>query len=275
MHVYVIIAAVLPLIGLLFVLAEVASKRTEEESLKHHMNQLDADILSSTLEDIDSISIHDELKVIPIQEALVVNDHFTRRRVMIDVLKGDSLQYIESLHLAVQNEDTETSHYAVSAITEVKRKLSNALQELSAAHNDTPEDIETASAYAVVLKNYAASGYLDPATLRANLMQSIAIHSHILEYSSEDKHNSFQEKMRTEMLTEQYSEAEQTGFSYKAYAPNEEEPYLLQIELYVDMRAYSRLQQTILELKRSNAVLTNEALSIIRYWSRGNRVDVS
>lgn len=274
-YVYVIAAAIIPPIGLLFMIAEIITRRDNEERLKDHMEQLDADIIASGVDDVESIIKFDELKVIPIQEALLVNDHFTRRRVMIDILKEDSLQYIQSLHLAVQNEDTETSHYAVSAITEIKRKLSIALQELSAAYNENPRDLETARSYAMVLKNYAASGYLDPGTLRAALLESIAIHSSILGHSSTEKNHSFEEKMEAEMVTEQYSEAEQTGLAYQAYAPSQEEPYLFLIKLYVKMRAYSRLQQVILELKKSDAVLTNQGLSVIRYWAKGEEADVS
>ena len=59
---------------------------------------------------------------------------------MIDVLKEDTMQYMEVIKTAVLNEDTETSHYAVSAVMEIKRKLSISLQQLSVKFDQNKRD---------------------------------------------------------------------------------------------------------------------------------------
>ena len=86
-----------------------------------------------------------ELNVVPIEEALLINDYSTRRQVLIDVLKMDAFRYIDALKSAVINEDTETSHYAVTAISEEKRKLTILLQKLAVEYEHNRHDSESVS----------------------------------------------------------------------------------------------------------------------------------
>lgn len=58
-----------------------------------------------------------ERNIVPIEEALVVNDHSKLRQVMLNVLKGDVDRSLASISLALNSEDSETSHYAASVLS--------------------------------------------------------------------------------------------------------------------------------------------------------------
>lgn len=112
------------------------------------------------------VEVEKELDVIPVEEALVMNEHADRRKVMIDLLKLDAMQHIDLLQKAVSNEDSETSHYAVSAIVEVKRNLTLAMQRLSVQYEADKSNLDVLRAYAEVVDGYARSGFLDGQTLK-------------------------------------------------------------------------------------------------------------
>lgn len=265
-----VLVAFLPIIGWTF--AAVWPKKTirnEGELFESYMNGLDQDILIRRDAIHTKVDIQKELDVIPIEEALLVNDHVTRRRVMIDVLKEDAGQYMKVLRTAVQNEDTETSHYAVSAIMEVKRKLALALQRCSSDYERNPDSLQVAQRYRDVLKQYMDSGYLDDRTLRSYEEVYLGLLDQIIMTGTVGINRDFEEKMMCEMKRASYKEAEQTGISYLTKFPDREEPYLRLIELYYTTKAPNSMHRMIQALKESDTVLTNHGLTLVRYWSEG------
>jgi len=209
-----------------------------------------------------------ELDVIPIEEALLVSEHQTRRKVMIDILKQDSLNYLEILQRAVSNEDTETSHYAVSAIMETKRKLLLALQDLSVKFEASPADLQIVTAYAEVLQAYMRSGFLDERTLLKNRYTYIAVLNQYIELS-ENSEWAYQEKIELEIELRAYRDAERSAQMYMEQYPGSEDAYLSMIKVYYVMQSYQKLQGTLDRLKKAPLKLSNHALTMVRFWSEG------
>ncbi|MBH5320706.1 hypothetical protein I6N90_23200 [Paenibacillus sp. GSMTC-2017] len=212
-----------------------------------------------------------ELNVIPIEDALVVSEHQTRRRVMIDVLKQDSIHYLEILQTAVSNEDTETSHYAVSAIMEVKRKLLIAIQELSVQYEQHKKDEYVVHNYSLVLKGFLRSGFLDERTITKYQYTYINVLETLIELSDEAEW-AYQDKVETELKLELYAVAESTSIRYLEQYPHSEEAYLCLLKVYFTTRSALRLHQTLDQLKRSPIRLSNQALTLVRFWSEGASV---
>jgi hypothetical protein len=69
------------------------------------------------------VDMESELNVVPMEEALILNTASVRRRMVLDILKDDLFRYTRLLRLAMGNEDMETSHYATTAIMEIRRKI--------------------------------------------------------------------------------------------------------------------------------------------------------
>ena len=263
------IVSVLPIIGwLLPVMWSKKLMKNDPEWLGAYMDNQEDMIFATNVETHEKLEKTKELNVIPIEDALLISDQSSRRKIMIDVLKEDSLQYLEVLQTAVQNEDLETSYYAVSGIMEVKRKLSLSLQELSVKYEQNKSDPYVRNAYAEVLKDYVRSGFLDTRTLRKYKYTYIRLLAEAIEQEDDVKY-ALQEKFNTELELEEYMEAEKTSILYLMKHPLHEEGYLNLIKLYFTTSSYASLQKTINILKRSTIVLSNRALIIIRYWSEG------
>ena len=130
---------------------------------------------------------------------------------MIDVLKDDATRYMDVVKTAVENEDTETSHYAVSAIMEVKRKLALTIRQLSDEFARNPDDIGVACEYRDALKQYMDSGFMDENTLRVYRNKYIDVLRTIISKKDGDIENDYEEKMLCEIECADYTEAEQTG----------------------------------------------------------------
>ncbi|MGM0881207.1 MAG: hypothetical protein ACQEXQ_09205 [Bacillota bacterium] len=209
-----------------------------------------------------------EMNVVPLEEALLVNDLPTRRRIMIDLLKQDSLEYLEVLRLAVSNEDTETSHYAVSAIMEIKRKLTLTLQELSVKYEDNKHDAYLLSSYADVLKSYMRSGFLDDRTMLKHKHTYAEVLGKLIE-AAPDAAGAYAEKVETELDLGEYAAAEQTAKRFLERFPHSEDAYLGLMNVYFTLRSSEQLKQTLEQLKRSSIRLSSRAMTTVRFWSEG------
>lgn len=264
-----IVVSFVPVIGwmLPIIWPETIIKNRGEE-LEKYMQQQDQDITFEQLDIHGKVEKEKELNVVAIEDALLVSENAERRQKMIDVLKEDTMNYLEVLQKAVQNEDTETSHYAVSAIMEVKRKLSISIQELAVKYEYDKQDDHLARTYAKVLKEYMRSGFLDELTLKKYKYTYINILGQIIKNDS-DAEFAFEDKLKFEIQLEEFSEAEKTCLLYLEKYPAREESYLSLMEYYFTTKSITKLQQVMDSLKRSNVVLSNRALTIVRYWSEG------
>ncbi|GGF92525.1 hypothetical protein GCM10010916_07410 [Paenibacillus abyssi] len=207
-----------------------------------------------------------EMNIVPLEEALIVNDYLTRRRVIIDLLKQNTMEYIGVLQQAVRNEDTETSHYAVSAIMEIKRKLTLSMQELSVKYEEDAMNPHLLLAYADVLKAYMGSGFIDERTLTKHKHTYANVLKRLIEVEPE-RESAYLEKMDTDLELGDYASAEQTGRLYLERFPGQEEAYLALMKLYFTIRSYAQLQATLEALKRSPIRLSHRALALLRFWS--------
>ncbi|WP_310832545.1 hypothetical protein [Paenibacillus pedocola] len=260
--------AAFPVLGLLFPLFQRsrtadAADRLEKLELVLHEDARRDSYPVSRMRDIDK-----EVNVVPLEEALLVGDLSNRRRTMIDLLNQDATDYLEVLRLAVANEDTETSHYAVSALVEIKRKLNRSIQRLSVRYESSRDDAGFLNGYAEVLRNYIRSGFLDTGTLE-RLKYDLA---EVLQYLIEADPGAFsiyEEKAGIELELGNFAAAERVALQFEERFPDREEPYLLLMKLYHTSRSPVLFQDALLRLKQSSARLSSDGLKFVRYWSEG------
>ncbi|CAM4060086.1 hypothetical protein L1N85_10000 [Paenibacillus alkaliterrae] len=214
-----------------------------------------------------------EMNVIPLEEALLVNDLTTRRRIMIDLLKQDSLEHLEVLRLAVSNEDTETSHYAVSAIMEIKRKLTLTLQDLAVKFEENKQDAYMLASYAEVLNSYMRSGFLDERTMLKHKHTYAMVLGKLIE-ASPDSAEAYSGKLETELDLEEFAAAEQTAKRYLERFPRSEDAYLGLMKVYFTVRSIDQLNQTLAQMKRSSIRLSSKAITTVRFWSEGGQHEI-
>lgn len=260
----------LPIIG--WLLPIIWSKkviRNKGESLEDYLKQQNEDIAIELMATKENIEREKELNIIPIEEALVVSDYTTRRNVMLDVLKKDAIQYMDVIKMAILNEDTETSHFAVSAVIEVKRKLLLALQTFSVEFDKNPKNSSIASSYAQVLKEYMRSGFLDQQTLKKYKYTYIQVLGQLIDNDNRDT-SIFEEKMKVEIELQEFVAAEITGLQYLEEFPNLESPYICLLNYYFSTNSKKKMQQVLDELMNSSVQFSNRALTIVRYWTGGN-----
>ncbi|MNI12413.1 hypothetical protein D3C73_655930 [compost metagenome] len=223
-----------------------------------------------TNEGLMSVNVNKESNVIPLEDALTVNDHRTRRRAVLDVLKEESVDMIPLLTKAVQNEDTETSHYAVAAIMELKRVMMSELQKQSVLYELHPHDPDQLSAISAVLKYYLGAGLMDQRLERRyrNLHGEV-LDSLVSIETCEEVH--YVDKVECEMMLGRYDKAREASERFLEKYPSSESAYYVQLKLWYRIRSGLRFNQTMELLKQSPIKISQRTLELIRYWQMGEQ----
>lgn len=240
--------------------------KKDEHFFSKYLNEQSKDIEIERLKTINKIEKQKELSTIPIEEALVINDESVRRKVLIDVLKDDAFQYIDVLKTAVVNEDTETSHYAVTAVIEIKRNLTLLMQKLEVEYSQNRDNSTLAQTYATIIKEYLNSGFLDQQSTKRYQVQYISLMGQIIK-NGDATEETFIEKIQMELAFQDLMAAEQTVKLFKQQFHLNEQAYLLAMKLYFETFAFEKLRQEIDALKAAPITLSHEAINYVRYWS--------
>lgn len=211
------------------------------------------------------VDVHKEVNLIPLEEALYISDVMTRRRMLLDMLKTEMEARPGLLEAAVSNEDTETSHYAVSAVTELKGKLTLMMQKLAVRYEHTPDDTELLLAYADVLKRILELGFLDRHMEAQYRLRQAEVLERLL-HKQQGGVSHYIDKIQAELQMGRRDLAEEwIKQFYEAY-PGREEPYLSEMKLSYELNQKDRLLSTLQALRNAPIRVTPETLGVIRFW---------
>ena len=92
-----------------------------------------------------------ESNVVPIEEALVICDKGNLRNLMMNVVRGDVEESLASIALALNSDDSQTSHYAATVLRDVLNDFRAHTQELFIVMNRNEKD---SCEYACLLIEY-------------------------------------------------------------------------------------------------------------------------
>ena len=264
---YFFIALFVPFSGFIFVLISTfyeMKKRESQLDFRGLMNNEKAalNILSRTNYD-------EKINTVPLEEAFIINKNSVKRRLMLEVLKSDAARYVKQLKIALGDNDTETSHYAATAMSEVKRKFENIIQELVVKHERNKNDRILSEELIDTISKYLKMNLLDSNTKIK--------YEYILINSAEALVNKYEDtnaEIYKELLeclfdVKEYIRAQNAGQLFLQRHPNNEEPYVLLLKLYYIQQKKEAFIGTFEDLRKSPVKLSNHALNMVRFWLGG------
>ncbi|MFI8713854.1 hypothetical protein [Brevibacillus brevis] len=261
-----LVAGFLPIFGLLLLGITDVYKRTSKKNVNELMLESDLLKLAEGSNIFRRADMEKEMNIVPVEDILFLNDTSTRRKMLIDVLKEQTIWQIGTLETALQNEDSETVHYAAAALTEMRRNLQLQLQDLSVKYEENKQELAVLRAYADVLKKYLDSSLLDQRTyLKYSYTYSFVLESLLDIYQEEESY--FVDKINCELGNQSYEKAEQYCQLFREYHPESEQPYVMSLKRYFTIRDYAGFVAEMNRLKSSSVKISHATLMMIRYWN--------
>lgn len=216
--------------------------------------------------------IHDKtevVEIVPLEEALLINDPIRRRRLMLNILRKDPESYLDVLLIARFNEDTETAHYATATIMELQRNLQLDIQRCQTELSKRVGDLELWHEYIELITRYVQSGLLEGRILfRQRQVLKNAL-KQVMQVSVEPYF--LREWIRNSLALGEYGEAKVAAERLIQIDRTDELGWLESMRVCVNSRDQKGLQILLAQIKSEMIDWTQEGREQVRYWTEAGQ----
>lgn len=228
---------------------------------------------------LESLRLNDEIRrgmqvqvregdagVVPLEEALIVNDPSDHRRLMLSMLTEDPDAYLAQLQAAKLNDDVEVAHYAATAVAQISKESDLKLQQLERAFKTDPT-AENLDAYCDYLGTYLDSGLAEGRVEQIQRQQ----YARLLARRCEREDGAVLRIRYATALADagELDEAEAVATQLVADTPDEQEAWMLCLRLSVMRRDGEAVQQVIDAIDNQHVYLSAENREQLAFWRDG------
>ena len=209
-----------------------------------------------------------EKEFVPLEEALIISDVQDKRRALLNVLKADVRNNMKSLVKALDNEDSETAHYAASALMDVLQQYSKKLSALAIKYKDNPEDGEVNMEYADTTIQYISSGVLGEIEVKKYAHLYVDLIQNLNKYHP-DRLDTEQYKNMVDCLVivGKYDEADKWANLSIERQPNMEQSYLNSLRVKYKTEQWDAFKDVMQKMIKSGVQLSEKGIGVIRFWN--------
>lgn len=204
--------------------------------------------------------------VVPLEEALIVNDPGDRRRLMLSLLTEDPDAYLAQLQAAKLNDDVEVAHYAATAVAQISKESDLKLQQLERAFKTDPS-AQNLNVYCDYLGTYLASGLAEGRVAQIQRQQ----YARLLARRCEREDGLALRVRYATALADagEVDEAEDVAERLVADAPDEQDVWMLCLRLAVLRRDGEMVQRVIDAVDKQHVYLSAENREKLAFWREG------
>lgn len=228
---------------------------------------------------LESLRLNDEIRrgmqvqvregdagVVPLEEALIVNDPSDRRRLMLSMLTEDPDAYLAQLQAAKLNDDVEVAHYAATAVAQISKESDLKLQQLERAFKTDPST-ENLGAYCDYLGTYLDSGLAEGRVEQIQRQQ----YARLLARRCEREDGAALRIRYATALADagELDEAEAVIMQLVAEVPDDQEAWMLCLRLAVMRRDGEGVRQVIDAIDNQHVYLSAENREQLAFWRDG------
>jgi len=253
-----------PIFGLLIyiiphIMFKITHKRNIYDPRDLLTHQLNENYVSRPLVD-------EELDIVPFEEAMAVGTTDEKRSLLLDVLKRDMLRSSKIAKSALNDKDSETSHYAAAATMEIYRKLKINVQEIETKFLADKTDQAIRREFLDALYEYIASDVLSRRDYLINATKFVQLFN--------DTRNTNEEVLQCKDYLRQVDFLLELNNPYNAETVAKkakqlfynEDVYLKLMEVFYKVKNQTEFSKVFEELKKANISLSNHGLETIRFW---------
>lgn len=209
--------------------------------------------------------------IVPLQEALLINDAATRRELIMDILYHDTGQYVDVLNNARRNDDVEVVHYATTAMVELQKDYEDRLQALRRAWEEDKVSQSRSGAYLQTLEAYVDSGLLEGNMKRNRMLELKELLADRISggtLAEADERSLYHRQFSNSLSLEEFRVAEACAEHVMDRWPQLEDGYLMQIQLGIRLRDPDRIGRMLELIEKRGIYLTPGARKTVEFWKK-------
>lgn len=234
-----------------------------------------SDVVFSKEKSKELVRINEEKErdFVPVEEAIEVADKGELRELVLNMAQGDYSESLSAINMALNAEDTETSHYAASILQDAINDFRMLVRKENARINDIDEEDESKREQLIfdIKKLFVYMNKVLEQHILSKLEQNG--YTDILDRLLEKYYRLAGASITSEMYeamalrlieTEKYDRARSWCERALWRYPNTLASYTTLIKLYFSCGDRDNFFKTMQELKESNIVIDRETLELIR-----------
>lgn len=207
---------------------------------------------------------------VPLEEALAVSDRQSLRGLMLDVVRGDVQKSLSSINLALNSEDSETSHYAATVMRDTLNDFRQTSQEMyNALKEDYVQPEEQACALIEYMYDVLAQEVFPEMEQKGfvNWMEEACLFLYKDDEYRVRLTSNYVEWVGILLLKlKEYDRVQFWCDVSKELFPTELSTYTLQLKLFFGRGDKENFFRVMDELKHADVVIDRETLELIRIF---------
>ena len=210
-----------------------------------------------------------EGNMVPIEEALVICDKDNLRTLVMNVVRGDVEKSLSSIALALNSEDSETSHYAATVLGDVLNEFREQVQELYIAMNRKESGWEE---YACILIEYMYRILSQDVFQETEQIEFVGMMEQACLLLYEQMYYRLKPKYIQWLCDlmlgiRKYDHIQKWCERSRELYPDELSTYVCYLKYYFTVEKKKEFFEELERLKASNIVIDRETLDLIRTFS--------
>ncbi len=208
----------------------------------------------------------DDAGVVPLEEALIVNDPAYRRRLMLSMLTEEPDAYLAQLQAAKLNDDVEVAHYAATAVAQISKESDLKLQQLERAFKTDPSS-HNLDAYCDFLGAYLDSGLAEGRVAQIQRQQYARL---LARRCEREDGPALRIRYATALAdADEIDKAEDVASQLVIDAPDEQDVWMLCLRLAVIRRDGQAVQRVIDAIEKQHVYLSADNREKLAFWRDG------
>ena len=208
----------------------------------------------------------DDAGVVPLEEALIVNDPAYRRRLMLSMLTEEPDAYLAQLQAAKLNDDVEVAHYAATAVAQISKESDLKLQQLERAFKTDPSS-HNLDAYCDFLGAYLDSGLAEGRVAQIQHQQYARL---LARRCEREDGPALRIRYATALAdADEIDKAEDVASQLVIDAPDEQDVWMLCLRLAVIRRDGQAVQRVIDAIEKQHVYLSADNREKLAFWRDG------
>ena len=203
-------------------------------------------------------------KIVPLEEALLINEPGVRRELIMDVLNDDPEEHMDLLKQARMNEDVEVVHYAITAMVELSKEYDFCLQKMEKLYAASPDDPEILEQYCDFMEEYLNQGILEAQMEREQRKRYIRLLRQKLKVKT--TLSTCVRLFQNLMKTGDYVQAEEILGLMDQKWHRKEEFWILKIRYLAERKKGAELQQCLRQMKEEQIYLSSKSKEVLAFW---------
>lgn len=210
-----------------------------------------------------------ERNIVPLEEALAVSDKKSVRMLMLNVIRGNVKESLETIMTALDSEDSETSHYAASVLRDELNEFRGNIQKM---YSEIKEEEDNETGCEEMLIDYMdmifGQKIFDQMEQRRFIMMmdeaGESLYSKNAARFTSERYESICLKL---LELKEFEKVQKWCTRLEEQYPDELPAYTCRLKLYFTMNDREQFFGVLDELKQSRIVIDQETLELIRVFS--------